>query len=731
MSAERPITPASGEYSVRAPDGTPVTTYRRARGGTTKRLNYRQRRPIVRVGLTDRHSQLAGRDIQPNAQDRFHAPEQDIARMERFALDRGYQIAARTSFLNYTGAEFERLEPFLQMMEADPPTLDAMIFTNWQRFSRAPEGLLIVERVRRAGGDLLFVDTPSLDIYDPHAEPWIAFLNAMAAMPVSKGRADARDLKEQLAKDGRAAHAIWGYRKRELSEEVVLPDGSRKEFKVGTLVPDEAEFSLGTQAYDLLYAGMSDSQLARWLNDRQQRPRGFRRRRPDGTIGEVPRETWTPGMVRRWRMNPINKGWIVHGEFVNEDAHPGLTSVEKWDAVNAARQGSKTGSSRNPGLASGILRCQSCRSAIPMTRNRQGRPLRYQCNSEDCPAKASIEASLVHPLIEERLYAQLLANRQLLEAQAISGNEAEVTRLRQAKEQAEARKARIWTNVVLADENPARYKALSQAAEAEVEEMAKALKAVIQRTQAEILVHDAVEDWLTLSVGEKRQLLDSIYPIIWLRPVENINPEGELIRVTDAEERLWFIARGEHEEFLLPRKGQGWVPESHEPVSWPDGSRVVTHKERIRRRGNKIVAPIPVSASEEDMVRWREARAHYLAHGRTAEEVTEALAGFSINAGARELGMSTAALWKRSEKLRGRGSLDSDPRTRRKELKRARHAEALEAVARHGSVASAARALGVHPRTMAYRYRGAGRQRDAGEASGGARRSEGERSVST
>jgi hypothetical protein len=711
MSEVQPSRPAPGAYVVRAPGGEPVTTYRRGRAGATKRHSYAARREIIRVALTDRHSQLSGRDRQPAAQDRFHAPEDDIASMEQFARGRGFQVVARTSFLNYTGSEFERLEPFLEMMEADPPTLDALIFANWERFSRGWQGLVVVERVRQAGGDLLFVDNPHLDIYDPRNELIISVLNGMASLVVANGRAKALQIKKKLAAAGRATASIWCYRKLERAKEITLADGTSKRLPVGALEPDEAEFPFGTKAYDLLYGGMGDTEVARWLNEQGQRPRPVRRRDADGSIVQRGHEHWTANAVRAWRMNPINKGWIKHGDFINENAHPPVTTPEKWEAVNAPRVGSRTGASPRPALCLGIVRCQCCRSAITLKRDSAGEPLRYQCVYPSCQAGLAIEAKLIDPLVEAHLFSQLVANRRALQAQAISGKELDVARLRQAKEEALARQDRIRTNVALADENFDRYNALCDAAEREVQAAEKALLALIQTDQAQAMVRDAVEDWPTLSLSEKRRLLAAAYPLIWLRPVDNLDREGQLRRVTEPAERLWFIARGQEEEFLLPRKGQGFIAEAHAPVPWPDGSRPATYEERLARRSD-ISGDVPASACQEDLERWRGARRHFLAHGRTDEEVIEVSTRLATTAAARELGMSIAGMLKRLRKLGAAGLIAEDPRERRAQAQAARNEETLAAVARNNNnVAAAARELGVSPGAMYHRYRFARGQR--------------------
>ena len=194
-------------------DGTPVRVLRRSKGGSTKKRSVRPRRPVRSVVIQDRHSQLAGRDRQADAQDRFLAPQLDLAACEGLASARGYTVVDRVSFWNYTGTELDRLEPYIEQMEATDPTVDAIIFLSWDRFSRSlDEGPAMVERVRRAGGDLIFVDNPTLDIYDEASQPYIAMLNAIAAVPSLKARKAAhRNLKARAAQ-GRAASAIWCYR---------------------------------------------------------------------------------------------------------------------------------------------------------------------------------------------------------------------------------------------------------------------------------------------------------------------------------------------------------------------------------------------------------------------------------------------------------------------------------------------------------------------------------------
>lgn len=695
-------------------DGTPVRVFRRSKGGSTKKRTARPRRPVKRVVIQDRHSQLAGRDRQPDAQDRFLAPQADIAACERLAADRGYTIVDRVSFWNYTGTELDRLEPYIEEMEANPPTVDAIVFLSWDRYSRSlEEGPTIVERVRQAGGDLIFVDNPTLDIYDEASQPYIAMLNAIAAVPSLKAKKAAQANLKLRAEQGRAAAAIWCYRKRDHAEEVVLANGEVERSPQGTLVPVPEEFAFGTEVYNKLYARVPPKDVVYWLNTNGQRPRGVRVRNDDGTVTERAKEQWDTDQLRVWVRNPINKGYVQLGDHVSGKVHEAVTTEEIWNDVNLNVYGTRTGGGSNPGLLSGVLRCQFCRGTLSLNRD-DGAPKRYACTRKYCGAHASVEARLIEPLVESKLYTALHAQRERLELQSAAADDEHLARLRRAAQEAVVQMGRVQADLRQRIEHPDRYDALCRAAEESARAAGAELDVAQRVTRVEAVRRNALDDWASLTTSEKRTLVACTWPVVWVRSGEFIDDSGCLRRNVELEDRLWFIADGDEQQFVLPRKGHGWEPAAHEPVAWPDGSWTPTAEERRQLRDTEIEAGpgvvVTARTPAEDAERWEAARRHFLRNGRTSEEVLAAWRQFGSTRGTRELGMSLTNMQQRVRQARiAAGEIEGATvveRVRRKNYtsRLVSDEEVLAAVDLcDGKTTLAARELGMPVNTLRYR----------------------------
>jgi Resolvase, N terminal domain len=650
---------------ITAGDGNGVRVFRRSRAGSTRKLASRPRRETFNVVIQDRHSSLAGRDLGPDAVDRFRAPQLDLEACERFAAERGWNVVDRVSFLNYTGTELDRLEPYIEQMEADPPTVDALVFLSWDRFSRSlVEGPLMVERVRAAGGDLKFVDNPDLDIYSDESQPLIAIVNVLAAMPALKARtATKRHIRDRVT-NGRVPVAIWCYRKLEHGKDILLPDGTTKRVPAGTLEAIPELLPFGGAVYDMLYGGVPPAEVVRWLNENELQPLGARVRQLDGTVVAKPTPQWDTDALRRWVRNPINKGYVQAGDHIARGPHTPVTTEDVWDHVNFHVYGSRTGSTANPGLCSGILRCQYCRGTLTLHRWADGRPKRYSCTSKYCRAHANVEARLIDPLVEIELRSKLEQRRAELDMLPTSPPTADpLAQLRAEAEDAEAEMRRIHGLIRLAREHPARYNAQCSAAERAANGARRAYNSALrtQRLQAE--AHNALDDWDGLTTRQKNTLIRCTWPIIWVRTCEYMDSSGCLRRnVHDLRGRLWFIPEGEQGMFVLPRKGQGWEAEAHEPVPWPDGARTLSTEERrgLRDRKRRLSPGTFVTdgAAPADVERWRAARAHFVEHGRTDAEVYDAWQTHGYIGGSHELGMSTSYMRDRVKGIRiARGEL--------------------------------------------------------------------------
>ena len=290
-----------------------------------------------------------------------------------------------------------------------------------------------------------------------------------------------------------------------------------------------------------------------------------------------------------------------------------------------------------------------------------------------------------------------------------------LTKMRAAAQDAIQRMGRVQGNLALAEEHPDRYAALCLAAEQHARSATDALDAAFKGQRMDAVQRNALDDWAGMSEHDKRSLVACAWPIVWLRSGEFIDETGCLRRNADLEDRLWFIADGDDKQFVLPQKGRGWIPEAHEPVVWPDGSRTPTAEERRQQRSDKRSTTtntvVPDWAADEDRERWDAARQHFLRQGRTDEEVLAVWRERGCNKrGALELGMSVSNMRYRVSQARiAAGEIEGLTI-----VQRARHKnygsrlvtdeDVMAAVELHdGKPAAAAHELGMPLGTLRYR----------------------------
>jgi hypothetical protein len=286
--------------------------------------------------------------------------------------------------------------------------------------------------------------------------------------------------------------------------------------------------------------------------------------------------------------------------------------------------------------------------------------------------------------------------------------------LRRAAQNAEASKARAQANLALAEQHPERYAALCDAAEAAADAANQAYREAARTSRAAAMSHNALDDWDSLTVDEFRMLVRCTWPVIWVRTAESLDAAGCVARTRCLEDRVWFIPEGEQHRFELPQKGRGYVREAHEPVPWPDGSPTLTAEERRSlRKSARRVAPetyVTAGATAEDLERWQTARAHFLAHGRTDDEVLGEWREHGYRAAARELGMSASHVRHRVKRIRvARGELEDGTVVER--LRRSQYApravpdeHVLAAFELHaGDIGAVGRELGMPLATVRYR----------------------------
>ncbi|MHB1835323.1 MAG: recombinase zinc ribbon domain-containing protein [Solirubrobacteraceae bacterium] len=679
----------------------------------------------------------------------FHAFEIEQHKAWDLAIARGIQPANIQTVWHkdFKGDDHERLEPYIERMELPgehPDRLDVLIVASYARYNRADKFTTAKTefRITQAGGDLWFADSAHLDLYDSDHAVFLEMLRYQAEKHRLETAKSVKAAVRLRARQGRPGVASWGcaiakssftrvvettYTKLDRNgNEVVVQAGDTITLPVGSIVDVPACRPLGERIYRDLDAGVPPTDIARWMNKEAEenpaaRRNGERRRDKDtGEVVELPAQPWSQDTIVKWALKVQNKGWVQLGEHLQwSESHDGCIDEQTWDRVVAEltsrKRGSSTGTAPSPYLASGILRCQNCRSTLVIRRPR-GKTVHWVCGSnQGCRAKPSVSAAAVESIIDAtmRLYLGSLS-----EAVATADDDVELERLRRAMLDAQHTAAVVAGDLQLYSESRERYTALSRNAEAASDAALSAYHSAADRSRMEHMSRTALSDWETMDVADKHAIVVSAYPVIWVRLTKFISPSGEILKTRDLADRLWFVDRDASKDFLLPAKGVGYVAAAHEPITWHDGSTVATQEQRCARHGRAtsdgIAGTVPTGASAEDLQRWRFARAHFLEHGRTADEVLSMRAEHENGArAALELGMSQQTFYKRVSQARiEKGEIEGltvVQRARRKRVAEGRSGvtdeEVLAAVElASGNYTRAGRELGLSYHQLVRRY---------------------------
>jgi hypothetical protein len=720
----RTVAPMStrNEITLTAPDGTPVKTFRRTAGKKKRDQPRRPRRAIRRVIAGTRHSATGTRDRGESAKSRFHAPQLNIDKVFELCTRRGWEVVDTFALFDFSGTEMDHYYDFVARMELPldhPDLVDAIVVPDWERFSRNDiETPLLLDRIRRAGGDVVVADQPTLDIYDDAQMPLIALVNAIAARKPREASENGKAIHRARAKAGKVTRSIYGWDKVTRKTGVTLPDGSHATLEPGHLWQNRDEFQYACQILPRLWANESPKRVCKWLNAHGQKMRGvlLYDEEVDAVI-QRPRRDWDTQGLMRWVRNVIVKGYVQAGENIGKGKHLAAADPELWDRVNAMYP-PRTGGGYDeyePGPLSGILRCQNCRGTLSIMRDPVSHvPERYQCQTKPCSTPGGIGYANANELVRHRLGVLLHRDSEAVEAVQVSAAESgELDRLRRAASDAATKALHIQQDVALYETNRARYDALCAAAEGDAAAKRDAYEEALRASRIDHLARRATDDLDDLSDPDLRDLIASAWPVIWCRSRKIVGRDGQLVANPPLDDQLWFIGDGKESGFQLPRRGRGHNPAARQPVAWPDGTTVLTVAEyrTLQSEAHMMHAGKVPGASPSDIERWTKARAHFVAFGRTADEILSAVesAGGVKVVAARELGMSAAnvaARLKRIREARGESEPTIRERARRERYRRDGVADddvrdAMELTG--GKLSAAARELGMSTSSLRHR----------------------------
>lgn len=231
----------------------------------------------------------------------------------------------------------------------------------------------------------------------------------------------------------------------------------------------------------------------------------FQLRAGGATIAEVRKFLTSKGIKRTYRgvqsllASPLYLGEIRFGELVNPAAHEPIVPRQLWEQVQRVKvaRGRRPKSERLLARL-GILRCGTCGARMVVGSSHYGQYPLYRCiPTSDCERRVSISAELVERVVVEAVKEALadVVGRASVEANA---REAEHT----AESAQEKLDAAIRAFADFKDEPAAQETLIALR-----DERDEAVELVEQLGGKRTTVAMTVEDWDSLTLGERRDLI--------------------------------------------------------------------------------------------------------------------------------------------------------------------------------------------------------------------------------
>lgn len=481
-----------------------------------------------------RVSRVAGRQGES-----FISPAVQRERITASAKAGRHKVVAWETDLDQTGAKVDRpgLEAALARIERGEA--DGLAVAKLDRFARSLAGALAtIERLKKAGGELVSAED-QFDTSTPMGRFALQMILALAELElgrirdswkVAQGRAVARGVHV-------ASRTPTGYRRR----------------ADGTLEPDPGAADAIHELFRRRAAGEGWTALARFMDSA-------------GVVGPYGATTWSTSALAKMIANPVYLGEARSGSQVNVNAHDPIVTAAEWQAAQGARVAppARVGDGL---LLSGLVRCAGCRYRVKADsmRDRDGSRLGlYRCRKRHpsgvCGEPVSVLARVLEPWVEAQFLAALGPDGPLAEAAEGSRALADAERDLQAAEH-ELAVYRDETRIAELLGRDSFLAGLETRARA-VDVARDALDAVRERSALAATIPSAaalLEDWPTLTIGERRLILTAAIDAVIIRPSRG---SGRQIPI---EERTLILWRGEA-PVDLPTRGHR-VPLA--PFAWP------------------------------------------------------------------------------------------------------------------------------------------------------------------
>ena len=313
----------------------------------------------------------------------YISPDQQRDQIERWAQLRGVEILNWETDEDQTGGKLARpgLDRILERIQSRPPQTGGIAVARLDRFSRAgvADALKVCGEIIEAGGQISAIDL-GIDPTTPTGEFTMTLFLALARMEWRRIKDNWHDSRGRAATRGvHMGPTPYGYvRNGDRGRDGRLLPGQNPPLQV-----DPTSGPVITEVFERRANG--ETWISIW---RDLHARG---------VVSTDGKSLSRNQLKRWVENDVYLGVVVDGVsgVKSEDCHPPLVDYATFQQAQSGR-GVRHINKNPEALLTGLCRCSSCRYSMTTRRAAQSQNARlsYDCNRRinngDCPDAARI-----------------------------------------------------------------------------------------------------------------------------------------------------------------------------------------------------------------------------------------------------------------------------------------------------------------------------------------------------
>lgn len=455
------------------------------------------------------------------AGDRFHADEEQIATVKRYAAELGADVEFMPPELSVSGGKpIDQRPGLLAAIEGvEAGRYDGIVVAYLSRLTRSRSGIEIWNRVEAAGGHV-HCAAERLDTSTPNGR-FVRDIHLANAVREREEHVDRFENRREAA-----THlGIWQRRQ--------TPTGYKRDERTRKLEPDERADDV-RRAFKDRAAGVPVVRIADQLG-------------------------MTPSGVRQLLANRVYLGELKVGKHLNPAAHPPLVTIDEWEAAQVTIARPPRGGDTGPALLAGIVRCAGCGHVMSRGKTKS---LVYTCHGRSshgkCPAPAAVTLKLLDAYVEPIALTQL----RHLAVRSAARDDTDVTGARDAVAAAVRERGAYLEAISADDVGIDAFREGARTRQARVDEAQARLNQALAVQPAIPVVGDVDQAWMALDAHGRNAVLRGLLEAVVVRRGGgrgSRTPLRERVRVIEAGTGLIDDGKG------APEVGRGI-----QPIDLPD-----------------------------------------------------------------------------------------------------------------------------------------------------------------